>query len=293
MGNLTENKKNNVENFNTQVKEARNDDLMKMRIVVAQRLGRDQDEILHNFNRTFSGEILNEYVDSESLYKLERYDKRTKTKKAIRGLSLSVVKDLATLYKHIYFGIDVLEYRAKASAKVRVYCLDLFNNSSEERIFQIYFPDWVSNSRNWSDDSYKFLYAEASRRMRSCIERILPSWIMTKAYKIIFEAKKEAYTLSKRPKGSSILVDLVKKFTEFDSRITKKIILECLFNEDESYEPDAEGYTEIEAVYSSLKEGDSTVEECFPVLESQVVPRTERKAKKVAIPMQETKVGEL
>ena len=171
----------------------------KERYEHALKKGRTQKEILKKVNELFSDEeILNCYITSfSSTYSVPRKNWQTGETTYIRGLSIGLIKDLANLYEHLAYGVDY-DFVGGSKVKVVTGCVDIYNNTSEARYFQTFLNERLHNlvmkkKSNASDEIYKFVYQEGVRRMRVCIEHILPLWMKEKALKYVLNKKLQYY----------------------------------------------------------------------------------------------------
>ena len=127
-----------------------------------------------------------------------------------------MIKDLANLYGHLCYGVDYILLEDRR-VKVKAYCIDLANNVSEERLFTTYLTERIytllqQKKSNAYDEVYKFVYQEAIKRMRVCIEHILPLWVKEKALKLILNKKHNFYDVKQnREKSFSSIFEGFKK----------------------------------------------------------------------------------
>ena len=177
-----------------------NNNILEYRLRLAEKLGRDQQKFLKNYNEIFNNEeIVQFYIKSmKSTYKLPRTNWGTNKKMFIRGLTIQVIKDVANIYCHLNYGIDY-EVSHYKKIKAKAYCFDLLNNVLQERFFEVYLPDYVlrfikEKKQNAADEIYKCIYKDGIRRVRVCIEHVLPFWVTEKTYKIITEGKLKYYS---------------------------------------------------------------------------------------------------
>ena len=222
---------------------------MKVRIMAAQGIGRNAAEIKKNLKEIISDRD----VAESAIYSLPRYDKRAGKTSYIRGLSISFVKELAREYGHLDYGISVIE-QGQTYAKVIAYCYDLKANISEKREWKVILPKRVADSKNLSEEAYKFIYSEGAKRMRSCLERILPQNLQNFSTREIEKSlmNKPEKTL---PNGAeqNRFEKALEKFKELDPRITEDSLLESVnkLGPEELKEKD---YIELQGIFNSIKD---------------------------------------
>ena len=176
-----------------QVEQSDHKDTIQSRIIVANKLGRNLKALENNVYEVFGKkseitDFAKFYAQSEgSIYKIPRKNKGVTT--YITGLSINVVKDLAQIYSHLIYGIKNVKYKGIASASGEAYCLDLVNNTSHSREFFVSFPEKVRTAKNFNEESYKYLYQIGMKRVRTCIEKIIPYWMTEGVYKKILYCK--------------------------------------------------------------------------------------------------------
>lgn len=177
--------------------------LFNSRFEIASKVGRTNEQVIRRFKDTFENpDIVNNYIESlKSIYRLERKNWATGEIKVIKGLSIAVIKDIANIYSHLSYGVDY-DLIGGNKVKAKAYCLDFYTNSSEERYFDTYLPKRIctlifDGKQNAPDEVYKYVYQDGIRRMRVCIEHIVPFWLCDKAYKAISKSKSEFYALDK------------------------------------------------------------------------------------------------
>ena len=240
-----------LEKSHTQGKGINPHSIIQSRILVAQKLKRDNDTIIRAVKEFFSSpEIIQFYGSNQAtVFSIPRKNNKTDKTVYITGLSINAVKDLATIYKHLDYGIKVLDYEGRHSAKALAYCYDLQNNISETREFTVIFPEYIKRLKSFSDESYKILYAEGSRRMRSCIERILPFWLKESFFAKIkqiqsqnlsahisptpppppeYSEKAQPAPVATEKPNKHILLDWEEEFKNHDKTLTKEDLLRIL-----------------------------------------------------------------
>ena len=172
-------------------------ELIRTRIMVANSLGRGLPELRNRYNEVFgdkpenSGLIKFYALHPGSVYKIERRNKGEIN--YITGLSIQIVKDLAQIYGHLIYGIQSVSYKGNMSASAEAYCIDLVSNTSQSREFEVFFPKYVRDSKNYTEESYKYIYMVGMKRVRSCLEKIMPLWMTETAYNKIIQYKQNYF----------------------------------------------------------------------------------------------------
>ena len=110
-------------------------EILKARMIIAHdpRFERDTEAIIDKVKQCFSVD----QVAKQAIYALP-YKSKGKIV-YVRGLSIVAAKEAARIYKHLIFGFDVLE-QTQYSARAMAYCLDLQNNTSEQRSINMPLP---------------------------------------------------------------------------------------------------------------------------------------------------------
>ena len=232
--------------------------MVQARILVAQKIRREQSKILESLKSMFQSPLTRQfYATSDKIfYVLPR--KMGGVSSTIEGLTVHAVKDLANLFGHLDYGVDVLKIYGKESADCVAWCLDLQQNICEKRQFKVYFPDRIKSVKSFSDESYKLIYAEGSRRMRSCIERILPLWL-TEAFKakVRMVQAEEAHG-QKQAKRTDFLAE----FQSFSNSITQADLDEIVTSQSLPLDtPEARQF--LQGCLTSLKSGEARIHQIF------------------------------
>ena len=184
--------------------------IIQSKILVAQKIPRDRQLIISDLKGLFEIAFVRKmYAKNNMIFSIPRKNKKTGEVVNITGLSITAVTELARLYKHLDYGITAQPSLDKKTTIVHTWCHDLQNNTTETRNFTVYIPPYIQNSRNFSDDHYKFCYSEAMRRMRSCIERTLPQWLVDSFRMKIEQVKKLSY---KKVGLQEALTDMINKW---------------------------------------------------------------------------------
>lgn len=253
-------------------------EFIKARIVVAQNIPRDLKQIKENLC-----EILEDKeVAKNSFYVLPRRGVH------IEGLSISFIKELAREYGHLTFGVRVLEQGA-TYAKVYAYAIDLKTNTDESREWKVLLPKRVVNAKNSSEEIYKFIFAEGAKRMRSCIERVLPEHLKNFAKNKVKQAllsKEKNKTVMNKPLEDRF-VDCVKAFQSLDSRITDPDVLE-LVRKARVEDIEDEDFVKAQGIYTSIKDGVVPVCEHFPQFKQPEPKEVEKKELKTELDKEKT-----
>ena len=243
-------------------------DIVRARILVAQSLKRNKKEILEELQFLFSEKETKFFYERKNnfIYCIERENRRTGRKTKIEGLSINGIKDLANIFKHLDYGIKVLNNPGNKTAIGLAWCYDLQNNVSENREFPIVYPTWLSQ-KNFSDDSYKFAYSEGIRRMRMCIEHILPSWItqwyMVKIKQVQIDYKKSLLDI--KDSKTNLFKEILERAKMLNKEITSDDLVYSI-GLDENTELTAKDIQLLEEKLTSIETGEVDVFTVFPRL---------------------------
>ena len=185
-------------------------EILKARMLIAldERFERNTAKILAGVENCFSIPG----VAKSAIYALP-YKSKNKTV-YVKGLSIVAAKEAARLYKHLIFGFDVLE-QTKTHARAIAYCLDLQNNTSEQRAVNMKIPPKKNKKTGElfppsDSEIYRIVSAEGVKRMRACILHCLPQALTAAAEARI--SKTLAEGVAKKPSLKGEFEKLLKKF---------------------------------------------------------------------------------
>ena len=243
--------------------------IIQARILVAQKLKRNQSEMLEDLKTFFESEKIQNFYGSNQdiIYSIPRKGKGGKVT-YIEGLSINAIKDLASIYKHMDYGVKILHYDGRDNATAIAWCYDLQTNISESREFKVVFPQRIKDLPNFSDESYKIVYMEGIKRMRSCIEHILPFWLKESFYEKILWLQKKRYNQKQVTKKDPIqeneilLNDWLEIFKEYDQSLTQDDLLNLL-EVSSIKELTAENFFRLQKINSGLKNNETTIKNIF------------------------------
>ena len=158
---------------------------------------------------------------------------------------------------------------------MKAFCFDIFNNVKEERVWISTLPPYIMRILRsdhpfaFSEESYKFSYAEGAKRERACIERILPNHLIN-------WAKQEIKTSLSKQIGEEKAISIkdrfykaLEAFHRIDNRITEAKVLEYL-DKRSFKELTSESIVSLLGIYNSLKDRISRPEEYFNLAEKEV-----------------------
>ena len=237
--------------------------MVQARILVAQKLTRDKDKIIQSLKELFKDDLIRSFYESSDkvLFDLPRKHKGGVT--YITGITIHAVKDLAGIYGHLDYGVEILKFYGKDKADCLAWCLDLQKNNCEKRQFTVHFPDRLKTVKSFSDESYKIIYSEGVRRMRSCIERILPTWL-TETFKLKVQDLQNAYFKGKpEEQVKTAGKDWLKYFQEFCPELTEDDLDTMVdFAGLKPQTPEALKY--MHGVLGALRMNETTIEDVCP-----------------------------
>ena len=231
--------------------------MVQSRIMVAQKIDRDQDKLIESLKKMFQNKVIADFYSHSDkvLYAVPRKGKDGKIT-YIQGLGIHAIKDIASLYRHLDFGVEITKFNGKQSATGVAWCLDLKQNTCEKRQFMVYFPDRLKQVKSFSDEAYKIIYSEGVRRMRSCIERILPLWL-TESFKERVE-QLQAHGFKDKP-----AVDWVHAFSAYESKV-KQSDIDALIKGSGFKKDSPESNANLNSILNGLKMGETTTDTVFP-----------------------------
>ncbi len=138
-------------------------------ITVARKIGRNENDAFREMRRI---------TDRHNFCKRSMYSYR-RGGQLVEGASIDLVEQLSRIYGHIRAGWRELE-RSKTEAKVEAFAWDMLSNTHTSRQFVVPFRRDKSGVEGGVElteqrDRYELMANFAARRMRSCIEQILPA----------------------------------------------------------------------------------------------------------------------
>lgn len=202
----------------------------------------------------------------------------TKGGSEVSGPSIRLAEELARDWGNIAFGWRVL-YQDDEKSEVRVEAWDLETNVPSFTVFTV--PHYIrtkNGSKYLSDprDIYEHIANQASRRLRSCILRVIPGDVQ--------DAAVEQCERTLREGGGKPLADRVRDMLvafEHDHNVTKAMIEKRLGHKAEAISETE--LVQLRRIYVSLRDGIAKVEQFFqpedaPTAES--LQRTPEKKKR-------------
>ena len=248
-------------------------EIIKARILVAQNIPRDMEQIRKNVSVLAKDKA----VASKALYCLPRKNKGKMT--YIEGLSMSFIKELAREYGHFDYGFKEIG-RGATHSRCFSYCYDLKSNGSETREWVVKLPSYVLAAKNQSEEVYKFIYSSGAKRERGCIERLLPESLQEFAIREI-KASLET-SVKKQMEAESPMKRFAKALTalrEIDNRIEEFDVLDDVLKKANVESIDEKDIATLQGVYNSLRDKVTVPAEHFPRLKEEeakeAVPATQ------------------
>ena len=182
---------------------------------------------------------------------------------AVTGPSIRMAEELARCWGNIEYGIRELS-RVGDRSEMEAYCWDLQTNTVSSQKFSVrHFRDTSSGGKALTSerDIYEITANMGGRRLRARILAVLPKWLAALA---VEECRKTLSGENKKPEEKAIpLADRIKNMAarfakygvkpeDIEARAGKKMA--ALTSED---------LIELQGVFNSLREGNSTKEELF------------------------------
>lgn len=234
-------------------------EIMKARMMVALNRPRKTDIVLNSLQTILEGKKTIE----EAMYSVPRKGGN------VTGLSIKIVKDIATIYGHLHYGVRRISEDRKGVDGL-AFCLDLQSNTGEEKEFRVDFPAWVLNLKHPEEEKYKSYMSAGVKRERACLEKVIPSFILNKAEELIVKKAKEyAQADLKDQNPKKVLEESLKAFQRIDDRIEMRHLLTRLDTTIEDFS--AEKLVLLRKVYTSLSEKISLVQDQFVDLRPKAV----------------------
>lgn len=194
-------------------------------------------------------------------------------KQLISGLGIKSIRELAIIYGNIDYGYRVLDLEGDVSW-VEAYAWDMEKNVRVVRKFPV---------KHWRDlkgggeaveserDKYEVVAGTTQRRVRSCLEQLLPADYLEEAEILIDKTLKKG---DGRPMADR-LRDVQVRFSEVG--VSTEQIEAYLQHPIRAIVP--EELPRLQQIYTSIRDGVMRVSDAFPVIitDSAVTPKTETK----------------
>ena len=211
----------------------------------------------------------------------------------ISGPTIRLMEALASAYGNIKAGYEVVEADSEKS-RIRAYAYDMETNTVIERNFDVEHIRYTSNEgrKRLTDprDIYEVIANNASRRVRACLQQIIPGDIVD--YAVDLTKKTLVNNVDTSPEARNALVEA------FSAYGVTKIMLEA-YIQRKIDAITADQLVNLRGVYASLRDGIATVSDFFdpnakPIGESGNPASADKKpsAKKHAAKPQQTPVAE-
>lgn len=177
---------------------------------------------------------------------------------AISGLTIRSLEMIARQWRNIKFGFRVLDRRAGKSL-IQAYAYDFESNVPVERTFEVkHWRDTKKGGYQLTDerDIYELEANQAQRRVRSCIEALIPADVkdmVREAVEITLRANADI-----SPAGRKKLIEA---FGEF--KVNQKMIEAYIQRNMDSIEP--ANVVALKKIYISLRDGMSSVDNWFDI----------------------------
>ena len=146
---------------------------VQAKMVLAQRFPRD----VSYAQTMIAMECENKDLAEKAIYEFPRGDS------VVRGPSIRLIECVARYWGNILCGVEEVS-SDKDKATVRAYCWDLQTNFADEKVFDVAF-ERVTKKGSYlltdPRDRYEKLANDAARRKRSCIQAVIPKFVIDKA----------------------------------------------------------------------------------------------------------------
>lgn len=183
----------------------------------------------------------------------------------IVGASIHLVRAVASYWGNIDYGFRVLSSDAKRSS-VKAYAWDLENNVYREIVFDVaHVRSTRQGTKALTDDRdiYELVANMASRRIRRCLEDVIPADVISTARAACQATLEANFTID--------AANIKKLLDAFDGYgVTRAQIVKRIGRELESMQPAQ--MISLRKIYQSIKDGMSTVENWFEVEQAEAPP---------------------
>jgi hypothetical protein len=234
-------------------------------IIVAQRCPRDEFKAMMEIEKACKHKTLAE----KALYAYPRGGEM------VTGPSIRLAEVLARCWGNMQYGVREVSNNDRET-KFIAYSWDMEKNVRSEREFTQKHVRWTKKAgiKQLEDprDQYEVVASSAARRMRACILQILPGYVIEDAIKECEETLKAGGGIPLEAR----IKNMLSTFNEIG--VTKEMIEKRLM-----HKVDAINETELvglRKIYSSIKDGMSTRESWFEVIDEQKAKLNEKFGKK-------------
>lgn len=246
----------------TQVSQAREIEEVKLRYMMAAQFPRN----LLSVSQNISFECRDYDLAEAAEYSFKR------GVAIVTGPSIKLMEAIAKHYGNIDTGIRVLERRT-GSSTIEVYALDIQSNTRKAMTFDVkHSRDTKQGQKQLTDerDIYEMEANMASRRLRRCIEGIIPKAIVNDAIKVC----RETLDGGSKETRAMKLTKLLMAFSSYG--ISQENIEKSLGKKMDEFLP--EDIATCRGFYTAIKDGQQSVEEIFPELKNDFPKSEELKA---------------
>lgn len=180
----------------------------------------------------------------------------------IKGPTIRLLEAVAQCWGNLDFGIRELS-QGSGSSEIEAYAWDMESNSRVRKVFKVPHTRFTRNKGNTPlvdpRDIYEMVANQGARRLRACLEEIIPRDVLE-------EAKKACEQALGSGADKKVLVDRVKDLiAELHSRfgITHEQVSQRYGKNVDALTYDE--FTQLYAILNSLSEGEAQVSEFFPI----------------------------
>lgn len=180
----------------------------------------------------------------------------------VEGATIRLMECIARAYGNLDFGWRELE-RGLTKSTVEAYCWDLERNSKHKKVWDVALVrDTKQGRKELTDerDIYEHIANQASRRVRACIESMIPS-------DLIEEAKDQCRETMKAGINSTNKNDYVKKIVlAFEEIGVTNDQLKAYLGVEKVLGATENQMIELRKIYTAIKEGAAMIKDYFPSL---------------------------
>lgn len=177
----------------------------------------------------------------------------------IEGPTIRLLEAIARAWGNVQFGFKVLSSNKQRSI-VRAFAFDLESNTNANKEFEVrHWIDTKSGGRPCRDEREQNMLVanQAQRRVRSCLEALIPRDVLDMAEDKCEETNKK--NVDTTPAG------IKKVLSAFDALDVNKAMIEARFGGLKADAFKAPQILALRKIYASLKDGMATVEDFFDV----------------------------
>ena len=233
-------------------------------VISAKRFPRDEVEAYNRILRSCQRKSLAE----QSMYEYPRGGQK------VTGPSIRLMEAIAQNWTNLDFGVVELEQN-NGQSQAMAYCWDLETNVRQTKIFNVpHIRSTKQGNKTLTDprDIYEMVANQGARRLRACIQGIIPADVIESAI--------EQCELTLKSNNKEPLIDRVRSMVmAFENKfsVTKEMLEKYLQCSSEAFSEN--DFIRLRKIYKRLQDGMATREDYFEIPGAKVETKLDSKLK--------------